>query len=363
MWSADLVRFAPAVAYRIAPPSIAAVAIYYVALAAAWGTRFKRSCGAIAAFAATWMLIDPRSLVAMRGDGRLHVTFVDVGQGDAAFVRFPNGGTLVVDAGGLSSSSAFDIGDRVVAPVLRDAACYRIDRLALSHGDPDHIGGAPAIVGEFQPREIWEGIPVPRAAPLAELRTRAQQQGARWTNVYAGDRTFVDGVEIVARHPRPADWERQKVRNDDSLVIELRWRDASVLLTGDIGAAVESAVAAALPPSPLRVVKVAHHGSRSSSSEAFVKAIHAQVAVVSVGRGNHFGHPAPEVIERYRAAGAEIFRTDRDGAVTVDTDGTSLAVTTFAGRHSSVTANATTKTPRLEERSAGHVEDRHTAIR
>lgn len=341
VWSADLVRFVPAVTYRIAPPSAVAIAIYYVGLIAWWSIRrgrrtfsrvSARTAAAVALVSAVWILVNPRAIAARAGDGRLHVIFIDVGQGDAAFVRLPAGATLLVDAGGLSFSSAFDVGDRVVAPVLRDAGFSRLDYLALTHGDPDHIGGAPSIVREFRPREVWEGIPVPRSEALMRLREAAQQGGARWANVYAGDHVEVDGVAIVARHPRRADWERQRVRNDDSLVIELRWRDVSVLLTGDVGQAVEQSIAAAVTPVPLRVIKVAHHGSRTSSSEAFVNALRPQVAVISVGRANRFGHPAAEVLARYRAVGAEIFRTDREGAVTVDTDGESLMVSTFSGR-------------------------------
>ena len=343
VWSANLVRFAPAVAYRIAPPPVVAVAIYYASLAASFALRygarglsrarrFSRAFATVASLAAIWILADPLALVAARGDGRLHVTFIDVGQGDSSFVRFPSGTTLLVDAGGLSFSSAFDIGDRVVAPVLRGAGRYRLGYVALTHGDPDHIGGALSIVREFRPHEVWEGIPVPRSDALTTLRTATQTQGGRWANVYAGDRIVLDGVEVTARHPMPADWERQKVRNDDSLLLELRWRDVSVLFTGDIGSAVERGAVASIRPSPLRVVKVAHHGSRTSSSEMFVAAVRPQVAVVSVGRGNHFGHPAPEVIERYRAVGTEVFRTDQDGAVSVESDGSSLNVSTFTGR-------------------------------
>ena len=143
---------------------------------------------------------------------------------------------------------------------------------------------------------------------------------------------MVDGVEVIAHHPAPADWERQKVRNDDSLVLELRWRDVSVVLTGDIGKAVERDIARAIPPAPRRVVKIPHHGSLSSSTVPFVTALHPQIAVVSAGRANHFGHPVPEVLDRYRAVGAEIFRTDQDGAVTIETDGRSLSARTFTGR-------------------------------
>ena len=346
--SAELVRIAPVVTYRVAPPHPVSIGIYYTALAIAWtlwrrrhaigsgetrAARAGRRGAAIAALgAALWMLFEPWTLVTAHGDGRLHATFIDVGQGDAIFVRLPRGATLLVDAGGLPASSSFDIGDRVVAPVLRAAGVRRLDIVALTHGDPDHIGGAASVLREFRPREVWEGIRVPRFEPLRAIRDEAWNLGLRWTNLTAGDHVVVDDVEIVARHPPPPDWERQKVRNDDSIVLELRWRDVSMLLTGDIGRAVEHTLTGTIPPSPLRVVKVAHHGSLTSSAPDFVRAIAPRVAVASAGRNNHFGHPTPDVLDRYRQAGAEIFRTDRDGAVTVDTDGHSLDVHTFTGR-------------------------------
>ena len=167
--SAQLVRLAPVVTYRVAPPAAAVVIIYYCALGAWWvaagrarstnGPRgLSRASGGVAIACAVWILVDPRTLIAARGDGRLHVTFVDVGQGDAIFVRLPRGSTLLVDAGGLGFASSFDIGDRVVAPVIRNAGFRRLDFVALTHGDPDHIGGAASIVSEFRPREVWEGF-------------------------------------------------------------------------------------------------------------------------------------------------------------------------------------------------------------
>jgi competence protein ComEC len=351
--SADLVRFAPALTWRVAPPSWVAIGAYYGAGFigwALWRRRFagvashepiwagalRRTAGGLALAAAVWILFNPAALLAVRGDGALHVTFIDVGQGDAIFIVFPRGKTMVVDAGGLSAASSFDIGDRVVAPVIRRAGFRRIDFLALTHGDPDHIGGAGSIRGEFRPREVWEGIPVPRFEPLTALRLATQASGARWANVYSGDRLVVDGVDVVARHPAAADWERQRVRNDDSMVLELRWRDLSVLLTGDIGRAVERQIAPLIPPARLRVLKIPHHGSLTSSTPEFLAAVRPQIAVVSAGRSNPFGHPVPVVLDRYTSIGAEVFRTDRDGAVTVDSDGYSIDVHTFVGRRLSL---------------------------
>ena len=259
VWSAELVRFAPVVAFRVAPPSWWVVAIYYASVGIWW--RWRRGMAiAVASAAAIWILAEPWALLTARGDGRLHVSFLDVGQGDSAFLRLPHGSTLLVDAGGLVGASTFDIGDRVVAPVLRNAGVRRLDYLVLTHGDPDHIGGAGAIVEEFRPRQIWEGIPVPRFEPLNSLRAAALGRGLMWTNVLAGQQARVDEVEISVLHPAPADWERQRVRNDDSIALELRWRDVSFVLTGDIGKAVERTLLGRFDPVPNRVLKVPHHG-------------------------------------------------------------------------------------------------------
>jgi competence protein ComEC len=334
--SADLVRFVPALTYRVAPASLAVVIVYYVAVATSWVLMTHRVAfrvaASVAVAAALWILMDPGTIAASRGDSRLHVTFIDVGQGDAVFVRFPRGSTLLVDAGGLAFTSSFDIGDRVVAPVLRNAGLRRIDSVAVTHGDLDHIGGAAAIVREFHPIDLWEGIPVPPLAVRRTLADTARQSGARWTNVQTGDVVTIDTVPVVVRHPRLPDWERQDVRNDDSIVLELLWHDVSIVLTGDIGREVEREIGPLFAPSHLRVMKVPHHGSLTSSSREFLQALAPRIAVVSVGRGNTFGHPAQEVLERYREVGAHVFRTDQDGAVTVDTDGHSLDVRTFTGQ-------------------------------
>jgi competence protein ComEC len=296
--------------------------------------RYFRALSA-AAFgtAAIWILLEPAALLRSRGDGRLHVTFLDVGQGDAALVRFPQGDTLLVDAGGVGGSGAFDIGDRVVAPLLRRAGVRRLGTFALTHGDVDHIGGARSIIREFRPWELWEGIPVPQSEPLRHLQVLARAVGSRWANVQASDHVRIGGVDVFVWHPGLPDWERQRTRNNDSIVLEVVWQDVSVVLTGDIGRETELAIASRFAASPLRVIKVPHHGSRTSSSPEFLRALAPRLAVFSVGRANQFGHPAPAVLDGYALVGADIFRTDRDGAVEIESDGRSLDVRGFTGRH------------------------------
>jgi competence protein ComEC len=343
------VSYAPFVTWRVAPPNLLASAAYYAAGLSAWclwrrrihvigsgesvAAAFTRLGAAlVTVLSALWIVAEPWTAMSASGDGRLHVTFIDVGQGDSALVRFPRGATLLVDAGGLPGSGSFDIGDRVVAPVLRESGVRRLGTIALTHGDGDHIGGASSAILEFRPWEIWEGVPVPRSPALQAIHATQTVVHAQSRNVQANDVASVDGVTVIVRHPTPPDWERQDARNDDSIVLELQWHDVSIVLTGDISAEVERAIASQFPPAPLRVIKVPHHGSITSSSSAFVRALNPRVAVVSVGRSNRFGHPAPAVLRRYAEIHAEVFRTDRDGAVTVDTDGTSLDIRGFTGR-------------------------------
>jgi competence protein ComEC len=344
--SGGLVEYMSAATWRVARPSPPAIAAYYIGGLIAWRAWRSRRQGSatwpvwrmiwrsgavVAATAAVWIALEPWATVAARGDGRLHVTFVDVGQGDAAFVRFPHGATMLVDAGG-SPSTTYDVGERVVGPVLRDAGVRRIGTVVVTHGDADHAGGAISMVRELRPFDVWEGVPVPRLPLRQRLRAGADAVGARWTNVQRNDALLVDQVRVSVLHPDVPDWERQATRNDDSIVLELRWRDVSFVLAGDIGRRVEQMLVPQLEAAPLRVLKVPHHGSLTSSSWPFLERLAPTAAVFSAGRGNPFGHPAPEVLARYEAIGAEIFRTDRDGAVFFDTDGYHLNGRTFLGR-------------------------------
>ena len=265
------------------------------------------------------------------GAAWLRVVALDVGQGDATLVRFPDGRTWLVDAGGTLGGSRFDIGARIVAPALRAQGVRALDALLLTHADADHVGGAAGLIPLIPPAQVWEGVPVAGLPVLDVVRRAAATAGAEWGAVAAGRQARVAGVAVRVLHPPAPDWERRRPRNDDSVVLELRLGAVSLILPGDVGPGVEAMLAGALAPSTLRVLKAAHHGSRTSSTAAFLDAVRPAIVLASAGRANRHGHPDPAVVARVRERGAALYRTDRDGAIAVDTDGRWLRVTTCAG--------------------------------
>ncbi|MEE8131379.1 MAG: DNA internalization-related competence protein ComEC/Rec2 [Vicinamibacterales bacterium] len=337
--SARLVDYLPWLAQRVPSPGLVVVGSYYLGLAlCVFGARarFIRVGGTgLAVGAGAAIVLGPIDISARsQPDGGsyepMRVLFLDVDQADATLVQLPGGRSLLVDAGGTVRGS-FPVGERIVAPVLWHAGVRRLDYLALTHADPDHVGGAVALLEDFRPREVWEGVPVPRSARLRELQTIARKGRSAWRRLQTGDLIRVGDVEVHVWHPPPPDWERQRVRNDDSLVLELRHGEVSIILTGDIGPDVESTLATRIPPAPVRVLKIPHHGSRHSSTHRFVDAMSPAVAVVSAGRHNAFGHPNPDVLRRYAEVGAVVLQTPEVGAVSVRSDGRRVVVETQRG--------------------------------
>jgi competence protein ComEC len=158
---------------------------------------------------------------------------------------------------------------------------------------------------------------------------RATQSGARVAERRTGDEFAYGAARVRVLHPASPDWERPRVRNDDSVVLEVHYGDVSVLLMGDVGAAIEREILPRLSPSRTRILKAGHHGSRTSTSQELLDAWRPQIAIISCGRGNSFGHPAPEVLQRLESIGASIYRTDLHGQISIETDGGQLRVKTF----------------------------------
>jgi competence protein ComEC len=288
----------------------------------------------------------------------LRVTMIDVGQGESLLVEFPGRRTMLIDGGGLAASS-FDVGERVVSPVLWRKGIKKIDYLVLTHPHPDHLDGLVAVARNFRIGEFWEGWPTRidglyadllRALPSGVVRRRCgrgfrHREGEVSIAVLHPEMPAIDGpgpAAVLARdlYPRASTAEidpRAKpgapaaVKNDGSLVIKIALGRTAFLLTGDVGAAAERELLGAGLDLGSAVLKAGHHGSASSTSAAFLAAVRPKAVLVSTGEGNTYGFPSPEVLGRCRSAGAEVFRADIDGAVEISADGRRLLVRKAAG--------------------------------
>ncbi|HET7698361.1 MAG TPA: ComEC/Rec2 family competence protein [Vicinamibacterales bacterium] len=343
--SARLVDAAPWLVRDVPPPAWWLIAGWYAGLAAfaVRSRRAVRAAGAAALVLSGLLILAGRPatravLAPSPPAGWTRLVFLDVGQADATLILPPDCDPMFVDAGGIAGSS-FDVGRRVTLPAAWAFGVIRSGPLVLTHGDPDHVGGAPAIVRALRPSEVWDGIPVPPHEPMRRLRELARRYGVPWTERRAGQTQSCGSLRIQVLNPPAADWERRAVRNDDSIVLHLRLGDVGILLPGDITRAVEPGVIARLDRAPLTIVKAPHHGSAGSSSPAFVDALRPAAVIFSAGLRNPFGHPAPAVVQRYRSAGAEVFSTAEDGAVVVETDGREVLIWTWVGKRATVTAN------------------------
>lgn len=314
----------PGAMVHLPAPSAVAVLAWYAALTIAPisnGRRLPRLALAGLAMIALAASILPWLAP---GDGRLRVTFLDVGQGDAAFVELPEGPRLLVD-GGPGGVSRLDVGERVIAPFLWNRPLRRIDVVALTHADADHAGGLAAVLRRFSVGEFWENGSW--RAPAEETRQAIERTHTPRRVLRTGDRFWIGHALITVLNP---DGGAALDTNDESLVLRIDWRGVSLLLSGDLGWEGEERLREERAPLRALVLKVGHHGSRYSSSAPFLNAARPTIAVVSVGARNPFRHPSPEALDRLMAAGARIYRTDRDGAIVVESDGTRVWVTRWA---------------------------------
>jgi competence protein ComEC len=273
------------------------------------------------------VIVHPLSTV--RADGLLRIDFLDVGQGDSALITMPNRTTLLVDGGGRprfgsSERETRSIGEAVVSEYLWWRGLDRVDYVLATHADADHIDGLNDVVRNFAVSAALVGRTPANDPEFAKFTASLAKTSLE--TVRAGDIIRFGEVEIQVLWPPPG----ADSSNDDSVVMKLRFRDRSILLTGDI----EKKAEAALRTSDLKadVVKVPHHGSKTSSTEAFVAATGARFAIVSVGKDSTFGHPHAEVVERWKQSGAQILTTGNHGMISVITDGTDLWLEKFKER-------------------------------
>jgi len=264
----------------------------------------------------------------------LRLTFIDVGHGDSILIEFPKGKRMLIDGGGLYEDR-FDVGKNVIAPFLWERKIRRIDILALTHPDPDHLKGLVFIASQFSIGQFWNNGFQTDSEPYLQLKKILEEKKTKTLSL--NEETppqIINGVEISVLNPPVWNAMQRKVRNfwdlnNASLAMKLRFKNISVLLTGDIGKEAEGRILRKDYPLRADILKIPHHGSSSSSSPPFLERVKPTYAILSVGERNIGRLPHPEVLKRYLQLGSEILRTDKHGAITVITDGEKIGVKTF----------------------------------
>jgi competence protein ComEC len=245
----------------------------------------------------------------------LTVHFIDVGQGDAILID--SGDIDILVDGGRTSAS--------VLAYLQGQGIADIDLLVATHPDADHIGGLADVLAQYQVNEIWVNGDTATSQTYQDFAAAVAAEGATVREPTRGYITEMDGLSVDVLNPTS---ERTGDSNEDSVVFRLVCGEVSVLLTGDATSDSEASMLAAGLTLDSDVLKVAHHGSRYSTSAPFLAAVTPEDAVISVGAGNPYGHPAQETLDRLAAAGATVYRTDQDGTVVLTSDCSTYSITT-----------------------------------
>ncbi len=305
-------------------------------VAHAWRERVSRCTAGVFALSALAIAVFP--FAPRWSAGKLELTVLDVGQGDSLFVVSPHGKTMLIDGGGAfggfpggEEHNGIDPGEEAVSPFLWSRGFQKLDVLALTHAHQDHIGGLTAILENFRVGTLWIGREVQSSA-LTNFEKLAREKRIEIIHEIRGSPFSWDGIETQVLWPEIAPEEVGTApKNNDSLVLRLKYGERSMMLPGDAEKQAENSILSDNGEAALHadVLKVGHHGSKNSTMPRFLAAVHPSVAVISAGEENLYGHPNPELLERLTTAGVRILRTDRDGAVRVLTDGKNLEISCF----------------------------------
>lgn len=271
------------------------------------GARRLRVVAYMAAIGLLWPV-----LLSWTGRGQVQLVFIDVGQGDAVAIRTPRARWLLIDAGPPQRGN----GQHPVVKELQAHGVQKLEALVLTHPDLDHFGGALDVIGSFPVAEIVDPArPSPKAG-FIDILEASRDRGIRWRRAAAGQSWSIDGITLEVLAPADSLIQADTEANASSVVLWLKWGDFDAILTGDAPAEVERSISSRFS-GRVEVLKVGHHGSTTSSDSLFLDRTRPKVAVVSAGRNNRFGHPAPAVLDRLERVGALVSRTDLDGTIRV----------------------------------------------
>jgi competence protein ComEC len=264
--------------------------------------------------------------------GKFELSAIDVGQGDSLLLGFPRGPLMLIDAGGIPSfgrtrKPGIDIGEEVVSNYLWSRSIKRLDVVAMTHAHEDHMGGMNTVLRNFRPRELWVGATqdspewrsVRETAERLHVAIRPMQRGAAFE---------FGGAKVQVLAPGPDYVPGSVPKNDDSLVMRIRFGATSFLLTGDMEKKIEREVAGEGLFEHDDVLKVGHHGSRTSTSPALLDAERPAFGVISDGFDNSYGHPHPLTLKALEERNVALFRTDELGLITIVSDGKRLRLET-----------------------------------
>jgi competence protein ComEC len=261
------------------------------------------------------------------------VTFLDVGQGDGAVIETPSGRVVVIDGGGAPGTDereGRDPGSRIVVPFLRARGVSTVDLLVLTHPDDDHVQGLVSVVQRLHVMAALDsGFPSDPETPCTRLRTALAARRVPVSRAQRGEKIDIGGdVYLEILHPSENYLKNtHSDTNNNAIVLRLIYKNTKILFTADLEDEGEKELLSSGQDISADVLKVGHHGSRGSSSEKFLRRVSPKIGVISCGRENRFGHPHKETLTRLQ--GIKIYRTDTQGAITLESDGQSVTVTPF----------------------------------